>query len=130
MSQTPREVVFRCLQFDTPDRIPRDLWTLPWANIHYPREVKKIQHRFPNDFARVDYFYPPNSKVKGNEWDVGYYTDEWGCTFKNIQEGVIGEIDTPIITDISEWKSVEPPYEQLPTNHQIFYISNMIDLHL
>jgi len=120
MAQTPREVVNRCLKYETPERIPRDLWTLPWANIHYPQELEKIQQRFPNDFTTVDYFYTPNSKVKGDEWEEGYYTDEWGCTFKNIQKGVIGEIETPIIAEISDWKSVEPPYEQLPTNNQVF----------
>ena len=54
--------------------------------------------------------------MKGDPHKTGYYTDEWGCVFKNIQEGLIGEIEAPIIPDIAEWRSVLPPYEQLPTD--------------
>ena len=30
---------------------------------------------------------------------IGEYVDEWGCTFVNIQEGVIGEVKQPIVED-------------------------------
>jgi len=30
-------------------------------------------------------------------------------------------VETPLIQDISDWKKVEPPYEQLPSNHEKAY---------
>ncbi|MBP9913322.1 MAG: hypothetical protein KBF26_07925, partial [Opitutaceae bacterium] len=30
---------------------------------------------------------------------VGEFTDEWGCTFVNIQRGVIGEVKVPLVRD-------------------------------
>jgi len=115
LAQTSREIVTRCLRFEYPQRMPRDLWVLPWAEMHYSEMLKKIRERFPTDFIGADYFYPPSPQVKGDPYKKGEYTDEWGCAFVNIHQGIIGEVKNPIIPDISDWKSVKPPYEQLPT---------------
>ncbi len=121
MSQISKEIVKNCLTFNYPKRIPRDLWILPWAESHYPKTVNEIRERFPSDFAGTDYFYEPSSRVKGDPYKKGYFTDEWGCVFRNIQDGIIGEVEAPIIQDISDWKKVRPPYEQLPSNHEKAY---------
>jgi len=112
--QTSKEIVKRCLTFDYPERLPRQMWFLPWAQTNYPDVLKEIERRFPSDFAGPDYFYRPSAKVKGDPYKKGNYTDEWGCVFKNLQDGIIGEVRDPILKDINEWKSIEPPYEQLP----------------
>lgn len=116
MAQTSRQVVTRALTFEFPARLPRDLWILPWAEIHYARELKELKQRFPSDFTRPDYSYPPSPRQKGEPNRCGEYTDEWGCVFVNIQDGVQGEVKEPLVADISEWKKVQPPYEQLPEN--------------
>ena len=116
MPQTSRELVTRCLKFEYPERIPRDLWLLPWAAERYPETVAEINRNFPSDFVTTEYFYPPSPRVQGDPHKIGTYTDEWGCVFINYQNGVIGEVKNPMITDINDWKSVKPPYEQLPQN--------------
>jgi len=116
MPQTSREIVTRCLKFETPERIPRDLWLLPWASTRFPDKVAEINQRFPTDFSRPDYFYTPSKRQKGDPYVIGSYTDEWGCEFVNIQAGVHGEVETPQISDIKDWQQVQPPYEQLPEN--------------
>lgn len=116
MQQTPREIVTRCLKFEYPERIPRDLWVLPWSLDRYPEVIAEINRVYPSDFITVDDIYNLSTRMKGDRYRVGFYTDAWGCVFKNIQNGIIGEVKEPIIRDISEWKSVNPPYEQLPTN--------------
>jgi uroporphyrinogen decarboxylase len=114
MSQTPRELVIRCLSFQTPERMPRDLWLLPWAEHHFPAAVAEIQKRFPNDIITAEYAYPLLPCVSGDPYRVGTYVDEWGSVFTNIQDGVIGEVRTPLLPDISQWSSLQPPYAQLP----------------
>lgn len=114
--QTSREIVTRSLKFENPERIPRDLWVLPWAEIHHPEAVEELRKRFPSDFATTPYSYPTLSRVKGDKHKKGKYTDEWGCVFVNFQDGIIGEVKEPIISDIKDWKSVKPPYEQLPND--------------
>lgn len=112
--QIPREIVTRSIKFENPERIPRDIWLLPWAHINHPKVVKEINELYPSDFVTSQYYYPSSPIVKGDEYNIGIYTDEWGCTFINLQEGIIGEVKKPIIPDIADWKSVKPPYEQLP----------------
>ena len=116
MSSTSRELVIGCLRFAHPDRIPRDLWVLPWATERYPDTFAKLKERYPSDFAGPAPVYRPSPRIKGNPFAVGEYIDEWGCIFTNIQEGVIGEARTPIVEEISDWRSVEPPYETLPAD--------------
>lgn len=121
MPQNSREIVRRCLDFESPERIPRDLWLLPWAELHYPEAVAEIKRRFPNDLVHADYSYAPSPRAQGDPYKAGLYTDEWGCVFENRQEGVIGEVKKPIIFDIADWRAVNPPYEQLPANPQAAY---------
>ncbi len=113
---TPREIVHSALCFDHPPRVPRDLWTLPWTQTHCPGELAAIGERFPMDFARAPEVHQPSPRVQGDPYAVGQYTDEWGCVFENVQAGIIGEVKRPLLADIADWKSVQPPYDILPEN--------------
>ena len=73
--QTPREIVTRCLTFDNPERLPRDLWLLPWTAEHFPITVDEIIQRFPNDFTGTDYLYKLSTRVKGDSYKIDYSTD-------------------------------------------------------
>lgn len=46
-----RELVRRNLAFDSPERIPRHIWILPWAEEQYPNIIQQIQKRFPDDIV-------------------------------------------------------------------------------
>ncbi len=102
---TSRELVRRTLEFDNKSgRAPRQLWVLPWAEMHYPAELAAILQAYPSDFigAPVRLERPP--KTKGDAYAVGEYTDEWGCVFQNLHAGVIGEVKAPIICpDDEDW---------------------------
>lgn len=114
MAQTPRERVTRCLRFENPDRMPWDMWLLPWAQDHYPEAVKAIQTRFPNDIIGAPNVYLPSPRAQGDAYREGEHTDEWGSVFKNIQAGLIGEVKDPILPDLSQRATIKPPYEILP----------------
>ena len=119
MPQTSRELVRRCLTFNHPERIPRDLGVLPWAWDHHREDVEAILQRFPNDLGEAVNVYKPSPRVRGNRHHKGIHVDEWGCEFENAQDGIIGEVKKPIISEISQWQSVlEPPYEILPDDWQ------------
>lgn len=103
-----RELVKNTLEFkNTSCRAPRELWTLDWAEHHYPTELAQIKEKYPNDIAGVYTEYHEVSPVeKGNITEIGRYTDPWGCTFTNLQRGVVGEVKTPPVTD-EDWDEVE-----------------------
>ncbi len=119
--QSPREIVRRSLKFENPDRMPRDLWVLPWAEKHFPEQLAELKRRFPTDFSGTANVYLPSPRSKGDPYAEGKYIDEWGCNFINFQEGVIGEVKEPLIRDIADWKIVKPPDEILPQNKQKAY---------
>lgn len=114
MSSTPREIVQQALRFESPARLPRDLWALPWAEENIPQCLAELRRRWPSDLGWAEAVYRPSPRVRGDQYAVGTYVDEWGCIFENIQRGVIGEVHTPLLEDLKEWRKVEPPYERLP----------------
>ncbi|MGD0092153.1 MAG: uroporphyrinogen decarboxylase family protein [Planctomycetota bacterium] len=114
MNQTPREIVTKCLKFQRPARLPRDLWYLPWAEQRYPQAIRELLARFPPDLATAPAVNKPSPREQGNGYALGEYTDDWGCVFTNIQAGVFGEIKKPTVAEIAAWRSVKPPYELFP----------------
>ncbi len=114
MAQTPREVVTASLKFETPDRMPLDLWALPWWDIHGPDALKRIREAYPADIANPPGVLDPSTVEKGDAYRIGEYVDCWGCTFHNVQDGVHGEVKDPILKDLSDLSPVKPPYELLP----------------
>jgi uroporphyrinogen decarboxylase len=115
MASFPREIVNRCVEFKNPERMPRDLWVLPWAERNHPQQVADLRMRYPSDFVEAPNVYAPSTRVRGDAYLVGSFVDDWGCEFTNIQDGVIGEVRSPILADIAHWRNIKPPYELLPT---------------
>ncbi|HNW60368.1 MAG TPA: uroporphyrinogen decarboxylase family protein [bacterium] len=116
MTATPRDIVAASLDFGHPERLPRDLWLLPWAEQRHAAAVAELSRRFPADFATTRYFYPPSPRVQGDPYRAGTCIDEWGCIFTSLEDGQIGEARTPLIADLTDWKAVQPPWEQLPAS--------------
>jgi len=99
---TSHDRIIQTLEFDTPDRIPRDLWTLPWANTHHPNEIEKIRNDFPMDMSGAPGFYKEQAKTEGDPYQIGISVDEWGCVRESIHAGIIGEVKEPLIKN---WKT-------------------------
>ncbi len=110
---TSRERVRRCLVFDSPDRIPRQLWLLHWANLHHAESVAAIQQRFPDDLVSSPPCLSRPCHSQGAPQVRGLYTDEWGCVFENVQDGVIGEVKHPLLGKWDELDTIRIPEERL-----------------
>lgn len=114
---TPRKIVYDTLERHNPVRVPRQMWTLPWAERTYPKEMARLRQQFPDDIGGVPFTLENSPKTEGNMYLRGEYVDEWGCRFTNIHDGVIGEVKHPQIpAEDEEWESAEKvhiPYELL-----------------
>ena len=108
-----KELVIRSLEFDSPQRIPRQCWLLPWAEKRFPAETLRLANEFPDDIIPAAGMYTKPQKYSGNRYDEGYYTDEWGCRFINIQAGLIGVPSEPLIKSWDQLSSLKPPEEML-----------------
>jgi len=90
MAQSGRERVTRSLTFACPDRVPREMWLLPWTRDRFPLEIADILRWYPSDFDDAPNVYRPSPRVKGDLFGVGEHTDEWGCRITNIEAGLAG----------------------------------------
>jgi uroporphyrinogen decarboxylase len=103
---TPRSLVYQTLDFAGPGRAPRHLWTLPWAEMHYPGAVERICLTFPQDISGPTHVYKTPLRRQGEQYEPGTYVDEWGCVFTSYQRGVIGEVKDPLIKG-EEWEDAD-----------------------
>ena len=113
---TSKELVRSTLEFrNTDGRVPRQLWTLPWAHDNCPDMMEKLQKDFEWDFDGPETHYAKLPITKGDPYQVGEYVDEWGCVFTNIHKGIIGEVKHPLVNedDWSDAGNVHIPEEFL-----------------
>jgi uroporphyrinogen decarboxylase len=110
---TPRRLVTRTLDFDSPWRVPRQLWVLPWAETHYPVELISIHNQFPDDIITAPGFLAVPPKTFGRQYEIGTFIDEWGCVFENIQPGVIGQVKRPLVNKWDDLEKLQPPLGNL-----------------
>jgi uroporphyrinogen decarboxylase len=109
-----RERVIQTLECDQPDRIPRDLWTLPWAHTHFPAAIEHIRQEFPMDISSAPGYLKEQPNTQGDPYEIGTSVDEWGCERLSIHPGIIGEIKKPLIQDLKkDLDKVRPPRELL-----------------
>ena len=71
MNLTPRENLKRCLKFETPERVPRDLWTLPWAEKRFPGELAALRAQYPGDIVTAPAAGMSSPFKKGDPYYVG-----------------------------------------------------------
>lgn len=110
---TARERVIRALTFGGPDRVPRQLWTLPGVAYFRDNELWRMRELFPDDIAGPRFTYAKSAKARGEQGRRGVYTDDWGCVWEAAEDGVIGEIKRPILEDWADLPKIAPPWEIL-----------------
>ncbi len=103
---TSRELVLRALEFNNPERVPRDVWVLPWAHEHYPEAIKELSEKYPSDFAGTPGFCTMEDPSTGDPYAIGESVDAWGSKFVNYQKGIIGEVKEPIVKS-DTWDDVD-----------------------
>jgi uroporphyrinogen decarboxylase len=112
---TPRQLVYQTLDCARPERAPRQLWTLPWAEMYHRGAVERICTDFPDDIVSPKDFLKTPPRTQGSQYEIGVYVDAWGCVFTNYQRGVIGEVKEPLIKaeDWSDKDNLRLPVELL-----------------
>jgi hypothetical protein len=108
-----RQLVYETLGFENPSRVPRQLWELPWASMHHPEQLRRIKRDFPDDITvtpvgdgrTAEAFQTREADPHGDPFRVGRYVDVWGCTFENLQPGVVGEVKQPPVS--ADWTGLD-----------------------
>lgn len=119
---TSKELVYKTLEFKNEERVPRQLWALPWAENNYPDKLGKIRSDFPDDISSVPPYFSNKAVTHGNQYEPGEYIDEWGCKFENRARGIIGEVKEPLVSpedeDWNKTSGIHIPEEWLTINKE------------
>jgi uroporphyrinogen decarboxylase len=108
---TGRERVYAALNFSGPDRVPRDLWTLPYSPSRRPDELLALRNDFPMDIGGAGATYPAGLITTPAYSDSGEYTDEWGSVWVLAEDGLAGEVKRPALDDWSKLAHWQPPWD-------------------
>lgn len=105
-----KERVIRTLTFDRPDRLPVQSWCLRSAFLKYGKPLEAAVEKFANDF-----FTPDCGIVHSGEQFIekGTFTDAWGCVWRNLCEGITGEVKYSPLSDNAALRAYKPPIEAL-----------------
>ena len=110
---TSRERVIKTLEFDGPDRAPREIWALVGVTVGRKDEYEEVCRRFPSDFAGPNGRYGASTLSRELKEEIGTYVDEWGCEFTLAEMGVCGEVKHPPLADWDRLEVWSPPWELL-----------------
>ncbi|MBS6196198.1 MAG: methyltransferase [Clostridiales bacterium] len=113
---TSRDLVKATLEFENRSgRVPRQMWTLPWAHENAGDTIKRIHTEFPDDIVGAPTILRTPTIAVGDPHEIGESIDEWGCKFTNIHKGVIGEVKEGIVKDEDweDWENIHIPTELL-----------------
>ncbi|MBI2914998.1 MAG: hypothetical protein HYY08_03620 [Firmicutes bacterium] len=105
-----RERVTRTLTFARSDRIPVHLWTLPGTVSRYGERLRRLLDSHPQDIIDTDYRDP---LLDPRHYKAGEYQDAWGCTWRNLQDGIIGEVKQAPLSDLRALTHYRAPLDSL-----------------
>ena len=126
MTMTGRERVQACLKFLSPDRVPRDVWALPFVTLFRQDELDALLAEFPMDIGSSQISPGWNQKAVDATRQAGSYRDEWGSVWRIGEPGVIGEVKGPVLEDLSALDTFQPPWH-LIRERDLSHVNKMCD---
>lgn len=117
-----RERVKACLNFRKPDRIPRDLWILPYVILFEKNKYKELIKEYPIDFEVTQLSPGSSDEVVKNTFKKGSYKDDWGSIWFIGEPGVVGEVKKPVLDNLQNLKKFKPPFN-LIKERKLSYIN-------
>jgi len=114
MSIKGRELVKKIISQEEVDRLPRDLWTVPYIGMFRQEELNRFWKMYPGDFTGPAGIHYGNSRYFGGEpYRKGKYIDSFGCEWEVMEDGVAGEVKNPVIKTQADLDSYKLPWEML-----------------
>lgn len=104
---TGKERILNTINFTSPDRVAMDMWVLPAARMQYGQALETVLEENPRDIVSI--VGPCETGAYKEVYELGSFTDFWGCTWTNINPGVIGEIKSELLGDDDALAVYESP---------------------
>ncbi len=92
MPISPRENYLRTLEFRGPEWIPTSFNIAPAVWQKYREDMEGVLLRHPLVFGEYDRGSVAFDEFAASYRENEYFTDEWGCVWHNVQEGMLGQV--------------------------------------
>ena len=113
-AMTSRERVIKTLRHEPVDRLPRDLWTVPYIWMFRKDELDKFLSLYPADMTGSTRLrYGNSGRARGEGCRKGRWVDEFGSEWEALEDGVAGEVKNPLIKTQADLDRYEMPWEIL-----------------
>jgi uroporphyrinogen decarboxylase len=112
---TGRDRVRAALTHRMTDRVPRDLWVLPFVYLFRKEELKQLLRKYPSDIGSPALLPGEGNTEMQRLSASGSYTDEWGSIWHVGEPGVIGEVKVPVLAEWSQLATFQPPWDIIRT---------------
>ncbi|MHB8279409.1 MAG: uroporphyrinogen decarboxylase family protein [Candidatus Humimicrobiaceae bacterium] len=107
---TGRERIIASLNFKNPDRIPRDLWALPYICLFKKAELESLLSEYTMDIGLSEISLNFTNDQLKLASAIGEYKDDWGSIWYVGEPGVWGEVKKPVLDDYIKLNNFKPPY--------------------
>jgi len=87
----PNTLLIKTMTYDSPEEIPIWCGLLPAVWKTHPEEIRDIVAEFPRIFGAAYDNYQYSERLSPT-YREGKTTDEWGCVWENIEEGMVGMV--------------------------------------
>ena len=117
----------KAMTYDYPEELPVSVGSLPAMWNHYGEELVYLAREYPDFFPNIPDISDPESYTS-DLYRFGGYTDEWGCVWSNIGEGMASIVTghpVPRREDILTLTAPELPDEDV--RHGFMYL-RLLDL--
>jgi len=98
----------QAINYDSPDEIPVSAGFLSAAWIKHGKELSELAKEYPEIITHVPDYTDPDNLTSGT-YKTGAHTDEWGCVWSNIEEGMAGYVTGHPIKTLEDIRNLKIP---------------------
>ena len=80
-------LLIKAMTYDYPEELPVSVGVLPALWIKHTKEMLEIAKRYPQFFGEINDDFDFHNHIP-RDYHMGSFTDEWGCVWSNIEEGM------------------------------------------
>ena len=102
------ERLIKAITYQSPDEIPVNCNFLPGAWMKYGDKMADLAKEYPDFIHHIPDYKNPENLISGG-YRVGSFTDEWGCVWENLDEGIVGMVTKHPIPNREDILTYKPP---------------------
>jgi len=124
--QNTTELIYKAMTYGYPEEIPVCAGFLPSAIKKNETAIKDIMRAYPAFFEDRWQSYDYDKELPGN-CKVGCYTDDWGCVWENLNEGMAAYVTKHPVPRREDILTLKAPETDAGLPHGFMYL-RLLDL--